>query len=68
MDLQTIQALGVLINQIGLPATVGVLLVIITWNLMPVVAEYLRSKIVESHAHTQSMRDVTNGSQPPSQK
>lgn len=58
LDIQTIQAIGALVNQIGLPATVGVILVIASWNLVPVLAEYLRSRIAVNHA---TAKQIGNG-------
>lgn len=58
MDLSTIQAIGMLVNSIGLPATFGVIMVIAAWNLLPVLAEYMRSKISVNNATAQK---ITNG-------
>lgn len=62
MDLATLQAIGVLVNQIGLSGTVGLILIIAAWNLVPVLAEYLRSKVEVNHA--QAVK-ITNGVKPP---
>lgn len=45
MDVQTIQAIGMLVNSIGLPATVGLVAILTAWYLLPVLAEYLRAKV-----------------------
>ena len=61
MDIQTIQALGMLVNSIGLPATIGLIAVIAAINLIPVLAEYLRSKISVNKA---TANKIANGSTP----
>lgn len=50
MDLATIQAIATIVNGIGLPATIGLVILLAAYNLLPVLAEYLRSKIAVNHA------------------
>lgn len=60
-DINTIQAIGTLVSSIGLPATVGVILVIAAWNLLPVLADYLRAKVALNHATIAKVRMSTAG-------
>lgn len=58
MDITTIQALAAIVNSIGLPATLGLIALIAAFNLIPVLADYLRSKVVVNHAQAVS---IANG-------
>lgn len=44
MDISTIQALGALVNSIGLPATLGVLAIIWSLSIAPAVARWIDSR------------------------
>lgn len=50
MDLPTIQAIAAVVQIIGLSGTIGVVTIIAAWNLLPVLADLLRSKIAVNHA------------------
>lgn len=60
MDLPTLQAIATVVNQIGLPATIGVICVIAAWNLLPVLSEYLRAKIEVNRATTKKIQNGTS--------
>jgi hypothetical protein len=64
MDLPTIQAIADIVNHIGLPATLGVISLLAAYNLLPVLADWLRSKIEINKA---SAFTVRNGKGNPSQ-
>lgn len=50
MDIQTIQALAAIVNSVGLPATLGLIALMAAFNLLPVLAEWLRSRIKVNEA------------------
>ena len=67
MDLVTLQAIATIVNSIGLPATIGVILVIAAWNLIPVLADYLRARSNLSHVQSKSIeqQDVAQAKRVP---
>jgi hypothetical protein len=62
MDLATIQAIGAVVNGIGLPGTIGIVIILTAIQLLPVLKAYLMSKI---SVNTTAAASIAANNKPP---